>query len=105
MKRREIMIAIVSLFVLVVLWVALGIYHNSITSTIPNALNLRIVGISNSFDMKTIDTLKKRTQIPPEYETASQSATPTPQPTPLPVPTAIPLATSSAQASEGGSLR
>jgi hypothetical protein len=51
-----------SLFVVIVI-IALNIYHNSTISTLPAITQTRIIQITPTFDKTTIDNLKKRKQI------------------------------------------
>ena len=85
MKQRDLLIIIVPIFILTILWVMFTIYHNSTTSTIEDPLTIQIIPISGQFDLKTLDSLKNRTKVEPEYEsglTVNQlSPTPVP-PTP-----------------------
>lgn len=88
MKQRELLIIIIPTFILTVLWVMFTVYHNSTTSTIEDPLSIQIIPISGQFDLKTLDSLKKRTKVEPEYEaglTVNQLS-PTPAP---PTPTSV----------------
>lgn len=81
MKQREIYLLLISSFILVVFWVAFSIYHNSVTSTISQTLNVQIIPINPSFDTKTINNIKKRPEITPIYQlekTTTEELTPTP---------------------------
>ncbi|MCL5433166.1 MAG: hypothetical protein M1524_03600 [Patescibacteria group bacterium] len=68
MKRREIIILLVSSVVVVLFWIIFNVYHNAVTSTIPETISVQISTISPNFDTKTIDMLKKRQQITPVFE-------------------------------------
>ncbi len=68
MKQKDLLLLIVSFFILVVAYLGFSVYHNSVTSTIPEVLNIQITPISPSFDQKTIDNIKKRRVITPLYE-------------------------------------
>lgn len=110
MKQKDlIFISIISL-ISVILWTGFSIYHNTVTSTIPEVLNIQISGIVPDFDTKTIDQLKTRNKVVPSYDLlggdasiSSVSATPTP--TTIPV-TPSPVSTNSGSlAPQGGSIR
>ncbi|MBI2195809.1 MAG: hypothetical protein HYU48_02085, partial [Candidatus Levybacteria bacterium] len=98
MKQKDILLLIISSFFLVVFWIAFNIYHNIVTSTIPETLSVQIFPISPTFDKKTINAIKERIQITPIYNPlATQSAPPK-------ATTSSIISTSSAVATEGGTL-
>lgn len=105
MKRKDILMLLIPSFLIVVFWVTFNIYHNFVTSTIPEDLNVQIVSISPDFDTSIIENLKKRKAVAPLYE-----AIPVSQPgeNELSAPageTEIPISTASGQqASAGGEL-
>ena len=82
MKQKDILLLIISSFSLVVLWIAFNIYHNMVTSTIPATLSIQIFPINPTFDTKTIDALKARTQVAPIYNPLATQSAPLPEPTP-----------------------
>lgn len=89
MKKKDILFILASGFFLVLAWIGFNIYHNSKTSTIPEATNIQIAPITPSFDQKTIEEIKTRRNIQAIFEgkstptpTATNSATPTTSPTP-----------------------
>lgn len=107
LKKREIIFILGSTFIVVIAWVAFSIYHNFVTSTIPDALSIIIAPIGKSFDIATIENLKSRQRIIPISQSdllLQQQPTPKPtqeatlQPTVQPTPTTI-QATQSALAS------
>lgn len=112
MKQKDILLLTIPGFFLIVIWIIFSIYHSSVTSTIPENLTLQIVPISPTFDTKTIEALKNRTQIAPIFElskSSSQTATPTPTPTPTitPIISIIPSSPSSSltnQSTQRGTL-
>lgn len=83
-----------SLFIIVAVWVSFAIYHTHVTSTISDVLQIRIEPITGRFDTTTIQKLKTRTQVLPEFsnplgtESAVPEITPltSPEPTETPVP-------------------
>lgn len=83
MKQSELLFVMVSFFIMVVIYFGLNLYHNYVTSTIPDDLNIQIIPIAPIFDQKAISDLKKRESISPVYQTniappqtASQTASP-----------------------------
>lgn len=87
MKQKDILLILISISIIVLAWIGFSIYHNLITSTIPEVLNVQISPIKPTFDTKTISELKTRTKVEPVFELRT-SVTPTPT-------------TSSAQLEEG----
>jgi len=93
MKRREIIVILTSIFILVITWIAFNVYHYSVTSTITPATEIQIRPINPSFDISVIDALKKRTQTEAsvtDVSSASASPSPTPTQTLTPSPTVQP---------------
>lgn len=84
MRKKDLTFLLASGFILVLVWITLSIYHESITSTIPQALSIHIAPISPTFDTNTIEQLKKRKTVLPTYELPFAS----PSPQLLPSPTA-----------------
>lgn len=112
LKKREIIFILGSTLIVVIAWVAFSIYHNFVTSTIPDALSITIAPIGKSFDIVTIENLKSRQRITPISQSdillqqqATQQATlqPTVQPTPTIQATQSALA-SPTPATQGGTL-
>ncbi|MBI4079384.1 MAG: hypothetical protein HY429_03755 [Candidatus Levybacteria bacterium] len=106
MKKREIIFILSSTFVVVVAWIAFSIYHNRITSTIPDALSIKIAPIEKSFDLETIENLKTRERISPISESdflLLQQTTPPPTGGPTPQATQSALL-SPTPATQGGTL-
>jgi hypothetical protein len=95
MKQKDLYMILIPSFVVVIFWIGLNIYHNSVSSTIPPALNIQIKPINPTFDSKIIDKLKNRKEVVPLFEmpTAKQSS-----------PAAIPVIPSISTATRGGSL-
>lgn len=80
-----------SLFVVIVI-IALNIYHTVTISTLPTITQIRVIQITPTFDKTTIDNLKKRKQISVDLtekstitsvdsKSASESAVPEVSPT------------------------
>lgn len=81
MKKNNLIIFLVSIFIFVAIWVGFNIYHNSVTSTISDSVNTQLSPISPSFDTKTINNLKKRQNVIPLFQsdiTSNPSISPTP---------------------------
>lgn len=87
MKKNQILIILIPSFIFALAWIGFSVYHNIVTSTISDSLNIQIMPITPDFDTSTITALKSRTQVAPIYEltfpvqnntvpTASPSATP-----------------------------
>lgn len=78
MKRQELIFLFASIFLVTVAWLIFTIIHNIRTSTITDVLSIQIKPITASFDEETINTLKKRQKIDPNYRlqgtTDSQNA-------------------------------
>lgn len=68
MKKNDLLILLASIFIFVFIWIGFSIYHNSISSTISEAVNIQLTPISPSFDTKTIEKLKKRESVTPLFQ-------------------------------------
>jgi hypothetical protein len=79
MKQRDIITLLIPSFLLIVAWIIFSVYHNSVTSTIPSAVDIQISPIKPIFDMNAVSKLKQRQIITPIYQ---GQAAPTPSPTP-----------------------
>lgn len=90
MKKKDIIFILVSGFFLVIAWIGFNIYHNSKTSTIPEATSIQITPITPSFDQKTIKEIKTRRNVQAIFEGKS---TPTPTATNSAIPTTLPTIT------------
>lgn len=73
MKRKDIILLVIPFFILVLIWIGFSIYHNAVTSTIPEVLNIQITPIPPTFDERTILNLKNREKVLPVFE-AEQSS-------------------------------
>lgn len=100
MKNKKIILILSSFFIITVFWIISNVYHNSVASTISEALGIRILPISPNFDTKTIEKLKKRESVSSVVEnktpspiTTGSASTPTVSliPSPVPSPTATVL--------------
>jgi hypothetical protein len=82
--HRDILFILISSFIVVIAWIGFNIYHIYITSTISEDVQAQLSPIDGTFDTNTINSLKSRTRVNPEFDaqsTASPSA-PTTAPTP-----------------------
>lgn len=68
MKRKDILIILILLFIVVAGWVGSNIYHSAVESTISETVNQDIAPIAPAFDTATIDKLKQRQKINPSFE-------------------------------------
>lgn len=68
MKRKDIIMLLISFAVLTIAWIAFSIYHSSVTSTISDSLSIQISPITPTFDMQTIEKLQTRTKVSPLYQ-------------------------------------
>ncbi|OGH09740.1 MAG: hypothetical protein A2152_03970 [Candidatus Levybacteria bacterium RBG_16_35_6] len=80
MKQREVYLLLISSFVLVVFWIGFSIYHNSVTSTIPQTLNIQIIPINPDFNSKAISDIKTRPEVTPLYQLENTKTEETPTP-------------------------
>lgn len=58
----------ISLCLIVFLWIGSNIYNAYVTSTIDDTLQLQIIPIKGKFDVDTIEDLKNRRTILPDYK-------------------------------------
>lgn len=71
MKIKDLLFIAISFFTLVFIWIVFNIYHNIVTSTIPESTNIQIAPIEKNFDTKIIDALKRREKIIPIFDLKS----------------------------------
>ena len=95
MKQKDFFMILIPSFVVIVFWIGLTIYHNSVSSTIPPVLNIQIKPINPNFDSKVISDLKKRKEVTPMFEMPGVEQASSP---------AIPIIPSIAPATGGGLL-
>lgn len=108
MKAKNILFLLISLFIIVVAWVSFNIYHNAISSTIPEQLENQIIPIAPVFDTNTLEKLRSRQKISPLYQSIVPSVSPSPIPTSSPAtstPTPSITISVTPTASEGGTLQ
>lgn len=110
MKNHQGISILITTCMMVLLWIGFNIWHSRQESTITETQNIQILPIVGTFDVKTIDLIKKRVPIAPNYSpqtTQPQPTTPaSPAATITPVvsPTASLSATPTTQATSGGIL-
>lgn len=80
MKRKDVLIILVLLFIFVVAWIAGNIYHSIASSTISQTTNQDISPINPNFDTQTVNKLKQRSRVNPSFELGNIQPTPTPFP-------------------------
>lgn len=73
MKNKDILLLLISIFIIIVAWIIFNIYHSAATSTISKTLNINILPISPNFDTKTIDKLKTRKAVSPIYSLSNKN--------------------------------
>ncbi|HEX8965831.1 MAG TPA: hypothetical protein VF820_05365 [Patescibacteria group bacterium] len=104
MKKNDVIFLLGSSVLLVFAWIVFNIIHQSVSSTITETIASDIRPIQSTFDTKTIEDLKARVVISPDYSigssTSSNSAIPTTIPTPTFAP--APLATTTPQVATSG---
>lgn len=66
--QKDILFFSISLFAIVVAWVAFSLYHSFVTTTISENLQMQIVPIEPKFDTATIEILKQREKVEPLFE-------------------------------------
>ena len=75
-QKKDILYISISSFILTVAWVGFSIYHNWVTTTISETLQVQIQPIDPSFDQDTLQRLKNRQPIAPVYESKVIPTTP-----------------------------
>jgi len=82
MKRTDVLFFFASFFIVVAAWIGFNIWHDAVTSTISNDLQIQIIPINPDFDSDTIQKLKTRQNVSPQYELegAKTEASPTNSP-------------------------
>ncbi|MEK7185980.1 MAG: hypothetical protein AAB675_01285 [Patescibacteria group bacterium] len=68
MKQREILLLSISVFLIIIMWIAFSIYHNLVISKIPQTTAEKIIPISPKFDTAAIDRIKNRQDVKPIFE-------------------------------------
>lgn len=63
--QKNIAIILIPALILTIIWVGTNIYHSHIDSTIDIPLANSIKPIKGSFDLKTVENIKKRTRVNP----------------------------------------
>lgn len=77
MKRKDILLLLISSVILVTAWIVFSIMHQLVTPTINQTVSQSISPIEPSFDISIINTLKTRTKVAPLL---AVSITPSPSP-------------------------
>lgn len=116
MKRKDVLLLLLSGFIVIIAWVGFSIYRSFITSTITEPVEQQVRFIPGNFDMASIEKLKSRKKTQVDFsslKTQAASNAANIVPTEIPTPTQIPLGTTSAQiatnaatpATQGGILQ
>ena len=80
-QHKDILYIAISSFILTAAWVGFSIYHNWVTTTISETLQVQIQPIDPNFDQDTLQKLKNRQPIAPIYESKTAPTLP-PETTP-----------------------
>lgn len=95
-RQNDLLILVISIFIIALIWIGTNLYHAFVTSTITETQNIQVSPIEPNFDREVLEKLKSRTVVDPLFEAdsiaASTPATPTPSVTGRPSvsPTASP---------------
>lgn len=82
MQHKNFITLLAIIVIFVIAWTGSNIYHNAVTSTIPETISIQIIPISPTFNTKNLDAIKKRVKIAPVYDLQGVvSATPSGQQT------------------------
>lgn len=82
MKHKNFITLLALIVIFVVAWTGFNIYHNAVTTTIPETLSIQVLPINPTFNTKNLDAIKKRVKIEPIYDLQGVvSATPSGQQT------------------------
>jgi hypothetical protein len=71
--QKDLVFLTSSLFIIVCLWIALSVYDAFVTSTINETLQTQIVPINGKFDVLTIEKIRNRMNIVPDYSLPQSS--------------------------------
>lgn len=71
--KGDALFVLISTFAVICIWVGSDIYNKSVSSTLDETLQFQLQPIPPSFDMKTIDKIRSRTRIAPNYTSLPQS--------------------------------
>lgn len=99
MKQKELLFLLVSVTIIASLWIVFSVVHQALSSTISDSTNQDITPIKGSFDLKTLQALKKRSQVLPQTGIA---ISPTPTPTSVPIAPVTPVQFFSIPVASGG---
>lgn len=75
MKEKDILLLLIPFSLIIALYIGSSIYHNLVTSTIPEVVNIQITPISPDFDQRSIMEIKNRDKITPIFEAGAVGAT------------------------------
>ena len=73
--QKDILFIFISSFIVVVAWIGFNLYHIWVTSTVSPDVQVELTPIDPDFDPVTIQQLKSRENIAPQYQMQIKSAT------------------------------
>lgn len=76
MKQKELLIILIPIVLVIFAWIVFNIYHNAVSSTIPETTTIQIQPIKPNFNMQIIDQLKQRVVSSPVFELEQVKETP-----------------------------
>lgn len=83
--EKDIVLLTTSMFITVFLWIAFNIYNTYVTSTINETLQTQTIPIDGKFDVESIELLKNRQIIEPDYSASPAAVEITPTTGQLPI--------------------
>ncbi len=86
MKQNELLILIISCFVISVVWIISNLIHAQATSTFTETQNIQILPIEPHFNAGIVTMLKERTTVEPLFESTKVSSTSPLLTSPSPLP-------------------
>lgn len=94
MKQKDFVLLLGSSCIVVVAWIIFSFINKTVTSTLDKTLTQTVKPIAGSFDTETLQRVRERQQVVPDYSLTTQTASATAQVTPTPravTPTPTPL--------------
>ena len=84
MKQQQVLFILGITFIVILTWIVFSILESAMSSTISKTLSVQIASIPSTFNMKVIDEVKSRQEIPAVNAVAQVSPEPSPTLTPTP---------------------
>lgn len=103
-RSKDVLYIFILALVVAIVWIVLGVYHTTVETTVPAAIQKLTVPLNPVIDEKMLQRVSTRTtftqeelaNFPINREIIEEvGASPTPRPTPTPTPTATPTSTTS----------